>query len=208
MNENKQVKNPRKKLSRSALVLIIGLFIIGIPLLVYGGILLQAQLQTGTPIFGDRFVGDLDPAITDSQMSELETELGSLSKAESVNIELTSAQMRVNIDTVDSITTEDLEAIIKEAYDIVNKKLPISTYFTSTDSKKMYDLAINAYNYIDSEDEGMNYVLLTKNAMMSNYSIQVVSEPLDSELASELRGETPSSTAEPEPTETAEAEAE
>ena len=69
MNENKQVKNPRKKLSRSALVLIIGLCIIGIPLLVYGGILLQAQLQTGTPIFGDRFVGDLDPAITDSQMS-------------------------------------------------------------------------------------------------------------------------------------------
>lgn len=208
MNENKQVKNPRKKLSRSALVLIIGLCIIGIPLLVYGGILLQAQLQTGTPIFGDRFVGDLDPAITDSQMSEIETELGSLSKVESVNIELTSAQMRVNIDTVDSITTEDLEAIIKEAYDIVNKKLPISTYFTSTDSKKMYDLAINAYNYIDSEDEGMNYVLLTKNAKMSTYSVQVVSKPLDSELASELRGETPSGTADPGPTETAEAETE
>ena len=51
-----------------------------------------------------------------------------------------------------------------------------------------------------------NYVLLTKNAKMSTYSIQVVSEPLDSELASELRGETPSSTAEPEPTETAETE--
>ena len=206
MNENKQVTKARKKLSKSALVLIIGLCIIGIPLLVYGGILLQAQLQTGTPIFGDRFVGDLDPAITDSQMSELETELGSLSKVESVNIELASAQMRVNIDTVDSITTEDLEALLKEAYDVINRKLPISTYFTSTDSKKMYDLAINAYNYIDSEDEGMNYVLLTKNAMMSTYSIQVVSEPLDSELASELRGETPSSTAEPEPTETAETE--
>lgn len=206
MNENKQVTKARKKLSKSALVLIIGLCIIGIPLLVYGGILLQAQLQTGTPIFGDRFVGDLDPAITDSEMSELETELGSLSKVESVNIELASAQMRVNIDTVDSITTEDLEALLEEAYDVINRKLPISTYFTSTDSKKMYDLAINAYNYIDSEDEGMNYVLLTKNAMMSTYSIQVVSEPLDSELASELRGETPSSTAEPEPTETAETE--
>ena len=53
----------------------------------------------------------------------------------------------------------------------------------------MYDLAINVYNFIKKDDESMIYYILTKNAMMDGESIQCVSEPLDADLAAELRGE-------------------
>lgn len=196
MNEKKQTKKPRKKLSKSAIVLIVGLCIIFIPLMVYGGILLSAQLQTGTPILGDRFKGDLDPAITNDDIKALEEEIAKISNVESVDIVLTSAQFRINVDATDSISSEGLDTLLDAVYSKVNQKLPISTYFKSTDTKKMYDLAINAYNFIDSQNEDMNYVILTKNAMMETYSKQVLSEPKDADLASELRGET----VEPTPT--------
>lgn len=202
MKENKQKIKKGKKLSKPAIVLIVGLCIILIPLTVFGGILLKAQLQTGKPIFGDRFVGDLDPAITNQQMTDIENEIKQLKDVEGVTVVMTSAQLRINIDTKDTMTAKEMDLLLDDAYIIVNKKLPISTYFTSTDSKRMYDLAINAYNFIDRDDESMVYVILTKNAMMDNWEKQVLSEPLDSELASELRGEN----VEVEPTETPEAE--
>lgn len=188
MTEKKKTKK-RNKLSKSAIVLIVGLCIIFIPLTVYGGILLSAQLQTGKPIFGDRFKGDLDPAITNSEISTLEAEISSMSQVEECKIELKSAQLRINVDVVDTMEVEKMDELLDEIYNKVNAKLPVGTYFTSANSKKMYDLSINVYNFIDAENENMNYVILTKNAMMDKYSKQVVSEALDSELASELRGE-------------------
>ena len=206
MTEKKPARAPKRKLSKAAIVLIVDCCIIGIPLLVYGGILLSAQLQTGTPIFGDRFDGDLDPAISDENIRNLETEISSMSGVESVDIELTSAQFRINVDTDDNMSVDRIESLVDGIYTRVNQELPINTYFTSSDGKKMYDLAISGYNFIDSDNEDMNYVLLTKNGNMTSPQKQVVSEPLDSELAAELRGETPSPTTTAEPTETPSAE--
>ena len=79
--------------------------------------------------------------------------------------------------------------MVYEVYAKVKSELPIGTYFTSGNGKKMYDLAINVYNFIKKDDESMIYYILTKNAMMDGESIQCVSEPLDADLAAELRGE-------------------
>ena len=54
----------------------------------------------------------------------------------------------------------------------------------------MYDLAINVYNFVDANNENMTYYILTKNSKMEAYSLQCVSEPVDEDLAKELRGET------------------
>lgn len=182
-------KKKNKKLSKSAMILIIGICIIVIPLTIYGGILISAAMQTGTPIFGDRYKGDLEPAITDEDLSAVETTISSISGVEKVDAVLTSGQLRINVDTNDSLTDEEIEKMVDDVYEKVSSKLSINTYFTSTKDKKMYDLAINVYNKIDAEDESMIYYVLTKNAMMEEPEIQCVSVALDEDLAAELRGE-------------------
>ena len=50
-------KKEKKKLSRSAIVLIVGLIIIAIPICIFVGILGISAMQTGTPREGSRFDG-------------------------------------------------------------------------------------------------------------------------------------------------------
>ena len=185
----KKEKKPRKKLSKGGLVLLIGCIIIAIPCLIFGGILLGSAIQTGKPVVGSRFDNDLNPAINSSDTKSLESSIKTIGGVENCEIVLTSAQYRINVDTDDSLTSEQIESLCVEVYNAVNNKLPISTYFTSANGKKMYDLAINVYNFVD-ESDAMTYYILTKNGQMSEYSIQCVSSPQDEELAKELRGET------------------
>lgn len=192
-NEPKKVsksnKKPKRQLSKPALALVIGLLIIIIPCTIYGGILIHAVLQNNKPVEGDRFKGDLDPKISKDDIAKIEDKLKNLSNVESVKVEVSSGQMRIYLDTKDSLSDEDVEEVAKSAYDLVDSVCSINKYFTSKDSKRMYDLSINAYNFIDSENEDMIYYIVTKNAMMEDKDIQLVSEPLNPELAAELRGE-------------------
>lgn len=182
--KEKQVKG-KKKLSKGALVLIISLIIILIPCLIFGGILISAALESGKPVDGNRFKGDLNPAITSSNTSSIKNSIEALSGVEKCDIELTSAQYRVNVDTVDTLTDKQIEDLCVDIYNIVNKELPMATYFTASSSEKMYDLAVNVYNKIDDNI----YYILTKNSKMDTYSVQCVSSAVDEELASDLRGE-------------------
>lgn len=183
--KEKQVKG-KKKLSKGALVLIISLIIILIPCLIFGGILISAALESGKPVDGNRFKGDLNPAITSSNTSSIKNSIEALSGVEKCDIELTSAQYRVNVDTVDTLTDKQIEDLCVDIYNIVNKELPMATYFTASSSEKMYDLAVNVYNKIDDDNI---YYILTKNSKMDTYSVQCVSSAVDEKLASDLRGE-------------------
>ena len=183
--KEKKVKG-KKKLSKGALVLIISLMIILIPCLMFGGILISAALESGKPVDGNRFKGDLNPAITSSNTSSIKNSIEALSGVEKCDIELTSAQYRVNVDTVDTLTDKQIEDLCVDIYNIVNKELPMATYFTASSSEKMYDLAVNVYNKIDDDNI---YYILTKNSKMDTYSVQCVSSAVDEELASDLRGE-------------------
>lgn len=188
-NANGAVKQ-KKKMSKGGIVLLVSIIIILIPVLIFGGILLSAALETGKPVEGSRFTNDLEPAITDSQTSSLETSIKSISGVEDCTIVLKSAQYRVNVDVSDSMSDSQVNSVAVEVYNTVNSTLPVSTYFTATDSMKMYDLAINVYTQLE---EPHIYYLLTKNSNMDEYSIQCVSEAVDEDLAAELRGENVSS---------------
>ena len=89
-----------------------------------------------------------------------------------------------------SISEEEAKQLTNDAYNSVNSVLPVKTYFTATESMKMYDLTINVFNKIGNDDGTMVYYLLTKNSKMSEPGVQLVSKPLDEELAKQLRGET------------------
>lgn len=201
MSETKTKTTKKRKLSKAAIILILGLLIILIPLGVFGSVLLHSWITNNNPVVGDRFANDLDPAITDDNMKTIKSQISSISGVDKVEIVMTTSQMRVNIDTADNLSQEQIANIAQDAYQKVNGVTPIATYFTSTNEKKMYDLAINVYNYIKENDETMIYVLLTKNSKMQKPETQVVSEPVNPELAYELThvGETPETT--PETTE-------
>lgn len=185
-----ETKKVKKKLSKGGIVLIAGLVIIAIPVIVFLTIIISAALKTGKPIVGNRFDGDLNPAITSSQTSQLEKSIEGINGVEDCTIVLTSAQYRVNVDTKDSLTSEEIERLTVDVYNAVNSELPVNTYFNADGSKKMYDLSINVYNFVDADNENMTYYILTKNSKMEAYSIQCVSKPVDEDLAKELRGET------------------
>lgn len=188
-----KVKKKKKKLSKSALVLIIALIIILIPCAIFGYILLSASMKTGTPILGERFQNDLNPTISESSKSNVKSAIETISGVEKVEIVMTSAQLRINIDAKDTLTKDEIAELAYKAYDAVNKELPISTYFTiSASGAKMYDLSINVYNYIakSGDDDSFIYYVITKNSKMEDKSEQFVSEPVDPELAKELNGET------------------
>lgn len=188
-----KIKTKKKKMSKGGIVLLVGIIVILIPCLIFGGILLSAALETGKPVSGSRFNNDLNPSISNSNTKSLETTISAMSGVESCEIVLKSAQYRVNVNTTDSLSESQIKDLAVDVYNAVNTALPISTYFTSTDSEKMYDLSINVYNYISEDDDTMIYYILTKNSNMDTYSLQCVSSAVDEDLAAELRGETSNS---------------
>lgn len=204
---NKQEKKNKKKLSKPAIVLIVACVIIAIPIVTFLVILLSASLKTGTPILGDRFKNDLNPSISSNNESAIVSKVKSLDNVDDCEIVMTSAQFRVNVDAGDSISESDAASIGDKVYDIVNAELPVNTYFTiSSSGAKMYDLAINVYNYVPEDSNDSNFIsyLITKNSKMDSPSKSFVNKPVSEELAKELRGETTSNEGEVNPEESGE----
>jgi len=196
----------KKGLSLSGILIIVGLLIILIPTSIWLYILWDASTKTHEPIVGDRFEGDLEPAITTEELTDLNTRVKSLSNVDDVQIDLKTATLRIYIDASDEISKEELTSLVEEGYEQVNSVLPIATYFTTTSNSRMYDLEIHGYNSLDYADSDQYiYVQVVKNSMMDNPETQVVSDAKDQELVDKLTAEeTPEITADPNDTNTTE----
>jgi hypothetical protein len=72
-------------------------------------------------------------------------------------------------------------------YTIVDEKIPIATYFTRDGDYKQYDLDIMAFTDINSEE--IIIINLIKNGSMEEYSVQVLSRPINPELVDRLKEE-------------------
>jgi len=180
----------KKKLSTAALVLIIGIVIIAIPCLVFAGILGISALQTGSPRQGSRFDNDLTVQITDADVATIKSDLEAIGNVETVEVSCGQGQLKVFIDTNDNLTEADVDNIMTEAYNKVTSKLPIGTYFTKTDSAKMYDLQINVYTTAEASEIGATnprqYKLLHKNSAEEAYQIDNLAQPKNEDIAREL----------------------
>ena len=189
MSQTKKEKKAKKKgrLDAASWIIIIGLLIIAVPCAAFLYILLSAQAATGTAISGDRFTGDLDPAITEIQMANVVTSVETIEGVESAEVILKSATVRVYVDTLDEMTPEVAEGIANQAYEKLTAECDPSVYFTQTASKKMYDIEVHAYNLTENRDsEEFVYVILSKSSSMEAPIARLVSEPLDPELAAQL----------------------
>ena len=185
---NQETKEKKKgRLDAASWIIIIGLLIIAVPCAAFLYILLSAQAATGTAISGDRFTGDLDPAITETQMANVVTSVETIEGVESAEVILKSATVRVYVDTLDEMTPEVAEGIANQAYEKLTAECDPSVFFTQTASKKMYDIEVHAYNLTENRDsEEFVYVILSKSSSMEAPIARLVSEPLDPELAAQL----------------------
>lgn len=191
--ENKTVKTKKKsnkKLDASTMIIIVGLIIIMIPFLVLGYILLSDSMKTGSPITGDRFVNDLDPAITETDLSSMNASIQNIDGVEKVECILKTATLRIYVDVDDNKTSEEVQTMTESIYEVITDELDEATYFSQNGSKKMYDLEVHVYNLKENRDsDDFVYVIANKNSSMEKMAIQVVSEPKDPDLAKELLDE-------------------
>ena len=165
--------------------------IILIPVVIVGYVLLTSVGGQNHPVEGNRFSKtDLNPAITDNSISSLESSLASIDKVEKASVNLLSATLRVHIDLVDSATDEVASQALDAAYNVINDQLPIDTYFTNKDDSKMYDLEIDAYNYLIDDThttDGWTYLKLTKTGASKGSVTDNMTTAKDPELSSELK---------------------
>lgn len=186
----KKEKKAKKKgkLDAASWIIIIGVILIAIPCAAFAYILMSAQAATGTVISGDRFTGDLDPAITEEQMSAVDSAVETIEGVESAEVILKSATLRIYVNTMDEMTAETAESIAVSTYEKLTAECSESTYFTKTETKKMYDLEIHVYNLEENRDsEEFVYVIYSKSSSMEEPISRLVSEPMDPELAAQLQ---------------------
>lgn len=187
---SKSSKSKKQLKKGNQILYIIAMVVIALPLLLLAFIYFATKENAGAPTFGDRFDASLDPEITEELLDQVETSLA-YEDAESVEINLKSATLRITFNMKDDTGSDRISAVLKDAYKKVNEILPVETYFTNKESMKMYDLDIHAYNFIPQDDntEGWVYKELIKNAASEKAITDTLSAPRDKETSDILLGQ-------------------
>lgn len=189
---NKKRKETVKKSYRSrrtTAVFWICLVLVLLPFAVLGWILFSAARDTHTPVLGNRYKGDLDPAITTEEIKEIDTDVAAADGVESEFSNLATGTLRVYAKVADDATADTAAATAQNIYQIVSQTLDPSVYFTQSDGKKMYDLEIHVYNYNADQDRSADsfvYVIGTKTSSMTDPLYETVSQAKSPELAAKL----------------------
>lgn len=186
---NKKTKAQRKKENRkSAILFWVSLIVFLVPFAVLGYIVISAAMDTGKPVIGSRYDNDHNPAITDSDISNVETAVSNVSGVEDSFANLATGTLRVYADISDTADVETAKSVANEVYNAVTNILNVNTYFSQSSGQKMYDLEIHVYNSDkNTDDDSFVYVVETLNSSMEEPVVQVLSEPIDAELAERLR---------------------
>jgi copper chaperone CopZ len=188
MTQKTGLKKKRRRISGATVILIVGICVLLIPIFGFGYLLYTATLGSGTPLFGNRFTNDLNPAITKAQLTTIETSIKGLAGVESSAVNLKSATLRITVDTVDTLDAAAVKALATKLYTTIETTVPAATYFTADETKKMYDMELSVYNLKDGKDKpNYFYFIIVKNSNMKTWKIQEISVPLDAALAQQLR---------------------
>ena len=180
----------RRREIRTLVIFWICFILLLIPTAFMAWMLISAALDTGAPIIGDRYKGDLEPAITKNDLDTIASNTKNLSGVEDSFINLATATLRVYADIDDNANVDTAKSTATRIFNEVTNVLTPSVYFTQSDGKKMYDLEIHVFTSNDREKaSNFVYVIETKTSSMEQPIQQVVSEPLDASLAQRLRDE-------------------
>lgn len=182
-----QPTKKKKKKDWSFYVIIISLIIIAIPSSFLGYHIIQARLQTGQPLFGNRFKGDLSHKILPENLEVLTTNTNANENVQSVSYTITAATLRANVLVKPEVDKNAYPALADSVYEIILAELPLETYFKQTDIEKMYDVEINLYNTLSPTDENpFIFYLLSKSSASDEVKKQFMSESSHPDFIQEL----------------------
>lgn len=187
-NRPKKEKNKKATPKQGHKIVWFTLVVILIPFLIIGYVVLTSMGGQNQPVIGNRFDSkDLNPAITQDQISEVQTAVASIGGVEKAEVNLKSATLRISLDVADNADANACNAIAQEALNQVKGILPLETYFTNTEEAKMYDLEIDAYNFLIDENhpDGQVDIKVYKSGA-GQVITQNITEAKDPELAEQL----------------------
>lgn len=167
---------PQGKGYNSLLIILVSLILIAIPVWMIGRVIYESYMEGGVPIPAERFEGDIATTISEEQLTQLKTNLTNLAYVESVEINLQSATLKIQVDMKNELTVEELNTLHPEVYATIVGVLPAETYFTQTGEMRNYDLEVSMFNNPETLDV---YGILVKNSMMAAPKLNVISSPLD-----------------------------
>lgn len=182
-------KKQGKKNKRPNWILRITILVIAIPVIILAFVLLTSMEKQGEPVVGNRFDNQLDPEIQTSEIEAIEQSLV-YDNVDSIEVNLISATLRINIDANDGLDAGAIEAIANDVYAKVNEVLPIETYFTNAEKTKMYDLEINVYNLIPNDSNaGIAQIMCVKhkNAAEEEVGTDWPTTPRNAEVTDQVR---------------------
>lgn len=182
--EMKKDPKPKKKF-RINFVGIVGVIVLAI-LLYFGYNIYQSFVDGGgAPVVGNRFNNALDPKIEKEVLIGLKEKL-KLEGVQVVEVNLTSATLRITADLEDQYSLDDVKSKAEELKQIVATDLPFDKYFTNQESTKMYDFELYAYNVLKA-DEGQTAVhyMIGKTGSGEEYS-ELISSPKNEKIAEEV----------------------
>lgn len=186
-------KQKAKKVGKSRyslIIILVMLVLLAIPVYILGDILYNAYIRQGVPIVGDRYEGDLEPAITKDQLNSIKASIEEFQEAEEVSVNVQTSTLKIFVDVKSDVLSENYEGIVTRAYESVLQTLPKETYLTGVGAKKMYDLEISVFNQINRvEGEAFYFYHLTKTSTMDEPIIQDVANAKNQEVADRLRYE-------------------
>lgn len=179
--------NKKKKHDWSFHVIIISLIVIAIPTVFLGYHILGAASNTGKPIFGNRFKGDLSQKIEAQDLKSVQDKIATIEGVDTVEINLISATVRISMRASESVNKEQFAKIADEAMASLVEKYPIDTYFTVSESEKMYDFEISVYNTSSpTEENPITLYLISKSSASESIHKQYLSDTNDPDFVKEL----------------------
>ena len=188
---NKETKIRKSHRSRRTIAVFwICLILVITPIAILGWMLVSSAMDTHKPVLGNRYEGDLDPAITREQIDTINTSVAAIDGVEAEFSNMATATLRIYAKVANTATKEDATAMAQNIYSTVTTTLDPTVYFAQADGKKMYDLEIHVYNMSAEEDRTADtfvYVIGTKTSNMTDPQYQTVSEARYPELAQQLR---------------------
>lgn len=175
-----------KRILESKITTLVALALLMTPFLVFGYIIYRDSSQTGQPVVGSRNENQLNPAISKDQLSEIETGITDETII-SKKVTLKSSTLRVYLEVDQSTSKKAIEELANNTYAVIIEVLPIETYFTSLNNKKMYDLEVHLYNNAEDRDsEEFVYFEIIKSSSIEEFRSEFVSDVRDAEYREEV----------------------
>ena len=181
-------KNKKNGLKLVHIVFTVCLILILAPAIYFGWMLASTYMDSHSPVLGNRYENDLNPAITKDQLKQVDEAVGKLDGVTGHSVHLATGTLRVYIDLADDATYDVVQSVSESAYAAVTGILDPNVYFSQGNDMKMYDLEIHTSNIPDGRDaEYFVYGIYTKTSAMSAPQYQLVSYPKNPEVAQSLR---------------------